>query len=94
MPTTSDPTRHDGDHRAARHAAIAPKHEHRHSRRVVDLERTAELALANAVAMKPDAAPNGPTCLGAVRTRTRARSLDRGRPREPPLDVEPVVDDV
>jgi hypothetical protein len=93
VPPRRDAARDHREDRPAVHAAIAPALDHDPARRTVCVGRSAELAIAQAVAVQAKPSTGRPTGGAAVDARSRPGGRHRWRRCHPPLDVERVMDD-
>jgi hypothetical protein len=59
VPPWCHPSRHDRQDRAAAHAAVAPARDYEPSRRMVDLGRATELAVAEPMTVQPELLAGG-----------------------------------
>jgi hypothetical protein len=93
VPPGCDSARHHGEDGATLHAEIASAPDHNPARRATRLRRSTKLALAKAVAVQSQLTAGGTTGGSAVNACPRSGGLYRRRRREPPLDVERVMND-
>jgi hypothetical protein len=93
MPSGRHATWHDQDQRLTPQAAIATTPNQGLDRCRVSVRRPKDLAVTPPVPVQPQATPGRSTWLPTSRTQPRTSSLDRRGLYQPPLDVEPAVND-
>jgi hypothetical protein len=93
VPPGSHPTWHDQDHRPTPQAAIATTAHQGLRRRRTGIWRPENLAVTESVPMQTQTAPGRSARTLTSGTHSRAGGLDRWGLCEPPLDVEPAVND-